>query len=84
MTYGLLLAGETGQLHGFLKKFAISVDRERLERTLPRVQELLKGQKRAKPGYSMQMLLQELDKVVDLRLAQEMEQLFSMHSSRNN
>ena len=84
MSTGMLSAEGSGQLHGFLKKFAISVDKERLERTLPRVQQLVKDQKKAKPGYSIKTLLQELDKVVDWRLAEEMETVFYDSNKLNN
>lgn len=84
MIAGLIGAEGSGHLHGFLKKFAITVDKERLERALPRVQQVLKTQKKTKPGYSMKVLLQELDRIVDWRLAEEMESLFCEYNSRNN
>ncbi|GEM_PF-2911339 len=78
------VTGDSAQLHGFLKKFAINVDKAKLERTLPRVQRILKSQKKPKPGYSMKTLLQELDRVIDWRLAEEIEATFFEFNSHNN
>ena len=75
---------ESGQLHGFLKKFAIHVDKSRLERVLPAVRQHLKSRKKSRPGYSMKVLLQELDRIVDWRLAEEIEQMFFEYNRRNN
>jgi len=66
---------DTGKLHSFLKRFALNVDSERLQRALPRVQEIVKAQK-PKKGLSFKILLQELDHEIDWRLASELEEKF--------
>lgn len=80
-----ILAIENGkELHGFFKKFAIDVEKDRLERTLPRVRVMLRSKKKIRPGYSIRVLLQELDRMIDWRLAEELEALFFKYNSRNN
>ena len=70
-----LLRARAPEIHSFLKRFALDVDRERLQHTLPRVRPIVAKQK-SKPGLAFKVLLQELDRQIDWRLAAELEQKF--------
>lgn len=63
----------SSRLHMVLKRHAIRVDSERLERTIPRVNEIVKKGKRKAPGFAVKILLQEMDRVIDDRFAETLE-----------
>ena len=63
------------KVHSFLRQFAIDVDAERLEHALPRVHQIVMKQK-PKQGLAFKVLLQELDRQIDWRLAAELEDNF--------
>jgi hypothetical protein len=63
------------KVHSFLRQFAIDVDAERLEHALPRVHQIVMKQK-PKQGLAFKVLLQELDRQIDWRLASELEKNF--------
>jgi hypothetical protein len=70
-----LSSSSAPKVHSFLRQFALDVDEERLEHALPRVRQMIVKQK-AKRGLAFKVLLQELDRQIDWRLAAELEDNF--------
>jgi len=61
------------KIHSFLRHFAIDVDPERLQVTLPIT---IVTRRKPKPGLAFKVLLQQLDRQIDWRFATELENRF--------
>jgi len=70
-----LLSSDATKIHSFLRRFALDVDRERLEHALPRIRRIIAKQ-RPEHGLTFKVILQELDRQIDWRLAAELEDNF--------
>ncbi|MEM7813280.1 MAG: hypothetical protein QW548_00050 [Candidatus Aenigmatarchaeota archaeon] len=62
-------------MHSFLKHFALDVDPNRLPHALSVTKAIVERQK-PKSGFVFKVLLQQLDREIDWRLATELENTF--------